>query len=253
MAVETNTVLDPNSYRVSNDAGLFTQNAKKSTDLGRNEFMTLLVKQLENQDPMEPMKDEQFVAQLATFSSLEQLTNLNTAMTSLISGQNQMVNSQSLNLIGRQVLADTGGSITLGPKGADTVVAEFASTPAYATVKVLNPSGGVVRTINIDHPSSGRVTVQWDGKDDKGNDVAQGDYKFTVSGSDGGGKDITSYGYLQMVVDGIHVGATGIQLVSGNRTVDFGNVIEIRTPDTTTTTTPDTSSERSSATGAGPR
>jgi flagellar basal-body rod modification protein FlgD len=234
MTNDSQILLDANSYRLSTGSSTTATGTK---ELGENAFMTLLVKQMESQDPLQPMDNQAFVAQLATFSSLQQLTDLNTRMDAVISGQTQLVNSQSLSLIGRQVVADTGGSMTLGDSGADTIVAAFDGKPASARVEILDPKGGVVRRIAITDTSSGEAKVQWDGKNEQGQPVAKGTYNFRVVQSDGAGNETAGKAYLSLLVDGIHVGASGIQLVSGDRLVNFGNVIEIRTPPASTTGT----------------
>ncbi len=224
---DTSTVLDPTTYRVLDQQGIF-QKATTNTELGRNDFIKLLVKQMESQDPLEPMKDQEFVAQLATFSSLEQLTDLNTRIGDLVSGQNQLVNSQSLELIGRQVVADTGSTVHLGASGADPIVADFASAPVSAHVEIVDAKGTVVRTIPIDKPAAGTATVQWDGKNDAGTAVPDGDYAFRIVAQDAEGAESQVPGYVSLRVDGIHIGAAGIQIISGSRTINFSNVIEIR-------------------------
>lgn len=226
--MSTATTLDPTTYRTTDEYGLFTQSkAKSSKDLGKNEFMTLLVQQMQNQDPLEPVQNQDFIAQLATFSSLEQLTDLNKQMTSLSSGQDQLINSQSLTLIGRDVVANTDGTVRLGAGGADKIVCQFDSAPASARVLVQDSHGNTLRTINMNDAHAGLNTVQWDGKDDHGNALAAGDYKFKVVTSDGKGNDKVVDGYVTLHVDGIHIGANGIEVVSGDRTVGFSNVIEI--------------------------
>jgi len=76
-------------------------------DIGKDEFFKLLIAQLKNQDPLNPQDGAAFSAQLAQFSSLEQLTNLNTAMTSQNLNYTNLLNAQSVNLIGKEVTAST--------------------------------------------------------------------------------------------------------------------------------------------------
>lgn len=224
--------LDSSTYRVQDEYAMFAPKTA-STELGRNEFMTLLVKQLENQDPLQPMANEEFVAQLATFSSLEQLTDLNTRMDSFIGGQAQLINAQALTLIGREVIADTGGALSVrsdadGRPTADRIVVEVDEPPAAMRVEIRDAGGTLVRSINIEDPVAGRTNVAWDGLDKNGNVVKAGDYSFSVVATNNKGETISSNGYVALTVDGINIGAGGLALVSGDRTVDFANVIEIR-------------------------
>jgi flagellar basal-body rod modification protein FlgD len=234
------TGLDSSTYRVQDELSMFAA-PTRSNELGRNEFMQLLVKQLENQNPLEPMKNEEFVAQLATFSSLEQLTDMNKRMDSMISGQGQLINAQALTLIGREVVADTGGTLRMnvdaaGNRSSDRIVVDVAEQPAAMYVEIKDASGKVVRRINVDDPQAGRTNIEWDGLGAGDVKLPAGEYTFDVVVTDGKGNALDASGYVALTVDGINIGDGGLALVSGDRTIDFANVIEIRQAPATTTT-----------------
>jgi len=218
--------IDPNSYRVQTEQSLF-ETAKP--DLGRNDFMQLLVAQLENQNPLEPQQDAEFVAQLATFSSLEQLVDMNSRIDSMLDGQEQLVNSQSLNLIGREVLADTGGELQVrSDGGVEAVVVDLPQDIPEARVEIYDPSGALVQTVQLGDTSAGRHEVQWDGLDEDGNQWAPGMYGFKVIARGADGVEQTLPGFVSVPVEGLHVGANGLAFVSGNRVMTFDEVLEIR-------------------------
>ncbi|MDQ7007287.1 MAG: flagellar hook assembly protein FlgD [Acidobacteriota bacterium] len=226
----TTGVIDASTYRLQNEPSLF---ATEKPELGRDEFMQLLVAQLENQDPMNPQDDSEFVAQLATFSSLEQLVDMNKRMDSMLDSQAQLVNSQSLNLIGREVLADTGGQVQLRSDGvAETVVVDLAETVTSARVEIYDSHGGLLRTLAVDDPGPGRHQVQWDGLDENGNAMTAGMYEFRVVTQDGEGLEQQQQGFVLVPVEGLHVGANGLAFVSGNRVMTFDEVLEIRVGET---------------------
>ena len=77
----------------------------KTKDLGKDEFFKLLIAQLKNQDPLNPQDGSAFAAQLAQFSSLEQLTNINTALAAQNANYASLLNAQAVNLIGKEVSA----------------------------------------------------------------------------------------------------------------------------------------------------
>lgn len=78
-----------------------TSSGSKSTDgLGESDFLNLLITQLKNQDPLNPMKDTEFIAQLANFSSLQQMTSMNSNMSTLLAQQNY---TNAAGMIGKQV------------------------------------------------------------------------------------------------------------------------------------------------------
>ena len=219
------TILDPTNYRTVAPANPFVD---RDRVLGRDDFLTLLVAQLENQDPLEPQKDAEFEAQLATFSSLEQLIDLNKRMDGVISGQDQLVNAQAMDMIGREVLVDTGGRLHLGPDGrADEIFLELASEPAAARVEITDGDGRPVRTIRLESTAAGRYRVRWDGTDDEGNPVPPGDYGFRLVTTDASGGETTGVALVVLPVEGLHFGEDGLSLVSGSRTLPFSSIVEI--------------------------
>lgn len=222
--------IDPSSYRVQEDANFF---ALEKPELGKNEFMTLLVAQLSNQDPLEPVKDSDFIAQLATFSSLEELQDMNTRMDGLLDSQLQMVNSQSMNLVGREVYVDTGGEVQLRPDGAEGIVFDLLESTNALRVEIYDENGAVVRTINLgeDELGTGRHRVDWDGMDENGNQLDPGMYSFSIHATDSTGSDRALSGMVALPVEGLNVGAGGLFLISGNRTVSFEEILEIRVAD----------------------
>ena len=225
MNAVSETALDPTNYRTVAPANPFVQ---RDEVLGRDDFLTLLVAQLENQDPLEPRKDTEFVAQLATFSSLEQLIDLNKRMDGVISGQDQLVNAQAMDMIGREVLVDTGGRLRLGPDGqAEEIFLELQSQPAAARVEIYDADGRPVRTIPLASTDPGRYRLRWDGTDDDGNAVAPGEYEFRLVTTGTSGEESAGTALVVLPVEGLHFGEDGLSMVSGTRTLPFGSIVEI--------------------------
>ncbi len=222
------TVLDPTNYRTVSPSNPFVD---RDDVLGRDDFLTLLVAQLENQDPLEPQKDTEFVAQLATFSSLEQLIDLNKRMDGVISGQDQLVNAQAMDMIGREVLVDTGGRLRLGPDGrSEEIFLELDSEKVAARVEIYDADGRPVRTIPLESTAAGRYRLRWDGLDDDGNPAAPGEYEFRLVTTDATGKDSPGMALVVLPVEGLHFGEDGLSMVSGTRTLPFGAIVEILDP-----------------------
>ena len=224
--MEPNAVsaVDPNSFRQLEAENPFQV---EQVDLGREQFLQLLVAQLENQDPLNPQQDSEFVAQLATFSSLEQLIDMNTRIDGMLAGQGQLVNSQALNLIGREVLIASDGSFQLRADGADEVVVDLAEPADRVVMRVYDENGLQVREIELKDVEAGRQQIAWDGKDEDENDLDPGRYTFDVRvGSGGDLKKVP--GMLMLPVEGVHIGDGGLFLVSGEQVIDFSRIVEIR-------------------------
>ena len=162
--------------------------------LGKDDFLQLLVTKLQNQDPLKPMDDEDFIAQLAQFSSLEQMSNIAEA----IAEANQLgyVQMQSLNnamaagFVGKDVKATYSGIYIEG----DNSPRISYTMPNYAgevkfTIK--DEAGNVVATLTQEEVSPGSHTITWDGKDDLGNRVAEGYYFVEAVATDASGDTFT--------------------------------------------------------------
>ncbi|HTX18046.1 MAG TPA: flagellar hook capping FlgD N-terminal domain-containing protein [Bacteroidota bacterium] len=198
--------------------------------LGEDDFLKLLTMQMQYQDPMNPMSGTEFASQLAQFSSVEQLTNINSELAQSISANTVLTQSINNDLaatfIGKDVRATTNsfqytgtGDVKLGytlPTDADT-----------ASVTISDAYGNVVRTIKGAPTGSGDDTFSWDGKDDAGNVVAAGKYTFSVqaAGSDGGA--ITASPFVYGTVSGIRFKSDGTVFVVDGVEVPLSDILEI--------------------------
>jgi len=187
--------------------------------MGMNEFLQLLVTQLQNQDPLEPISNEDFIAQLATFSSLEQLVNINGTMTELSMLQSSINNSQAVNLIGRQIVV-VGNQLELSEGKASHASFSLNSPAETVTVEIKNGNGEVVRTIELGYKGAGRVDVDWDGRDNSGEMLEDGNYTFSISAV---GKDETIINPKLFCEAYVYV-----YLVSGEQRYMLSDVIEVR-------------------------
>ncbi len=147
--------------------------------LGKDDFLKLLVAQLKNQDPLNPSDATEFTAQLAQFSSLEQLTNLNDSMQQLGSLSGDMERMSALGLIGKQVVAETGQfemienqQVTLGYR--------LDATAEEVSVHILDRNGNTVATLPDAEPGAGEHFIIWDGRNDAGEQLPAGDYSVAV-------------------------------------------------------------------------
>jgi len=177
-------------------------------------FLALLTTQLQNQDPLDPMKSEQFTEQLVQFSGVEQAINTNKKLDDLLQIQtgNQLTGAVSyigktVEVVSDQLLLKDGSSkITYGLDGKAN----------ETTITIINEDGETVRTVN-GNTDSGRHEFVWDGKDDSGNTVPDGVYNFTVIAVDSEDKTIDTVTAAVGVV-------TGLEAVDGIVTLNIGEL-----------------------------
>jgi flagellar basal-body rod modification protein FlgD len=147
-------------------------------------FLKLLTTQLQNQDPTNPMDNAQMTTQLAQMSTAQGINDLNTTLNSLLSSYQSTQTLQAASLIGHQVLAD-GNSLALSNSQAVGAM-DLASSADTVNVQILDSTGQVVRNLNLGAQSTGLVSFQWDGKNDQGQVVADGNYTTNITASVGG-------------------------------------------------------------------
>jgi len=196
--------------------------------LGKDDFLRLLVAKLGNQDPLKPADDTEFVAQLATFSSLEQLISVNKNLENLASAQNQLINAQALTLIGKDALVASPGSMTVRNGVPDQMVYAMPRAAGEATLKLIGPDGTTVRTFQLETTPSGSVTIDWDGTDQDGDPVPDGDYRIEVEAKDTQGEPMDVPVFLSVSIDAVHFRDGAVSLISGDREIPFEAILEIR-------------------------
>lgn len=177
-----------NNYlnNISNPNTSSKTSAKDTEDvLGRDSFLTMLVAQLENQDPLNPMDGTDFSAQLAQFSQLEQLMNLNKTMEGMVGALTENSEGDVLSYIGKTVSGKmdaidiTNGIITGGSYKIDN--------PADIMVSITNSQGNTIRTLYPGQQTPGTHSIEWDGRDSGGNLVADGTYHYSILANTGSG------------------------------------------------------------------
>lgn len=153
--------------------------------LGRDAFLTMLVAQLKNQDPLNPMEGSDFSAQLAQFSQLEQLMNLNDTMESLKESEGSGSQANVTDYVGKVVTGDVDAIEVVDgtPFGGFYNIEKAADV----MVKVYDKDGNEVRTLYPGQKTPGTYDFNWDGRDNAGAAVEDGSYKYTVLANDGSG------------------------------------------------------------------
>ncbi|MGZ3577426.1 MAG: flagellar hook assembly protein FlgD [Syntrophales bacterium] len=191
--------------------------------LGQDDFLKMLIAQLQNQDPLNPLQGADFAAQLAQFSSLDQLTQVNTQLSALASSLSSTNNSQLVGLIGNTVVAN-GNSVTVS--GATTQLGYNLSQNArQGTIKIYDSQGNLAQTLAFGSQQAGSNTMNWNTSG-----VKPGTYTFTVSAVDSKGNPVTADAMTTGVVKGITF-QNGVPYLSVNgQNIAFGNILYIAKP-----------------------
>jgi len=139
-----------------------TQASAPMKILGKNDFLNLLVAQLQHQDPLSPTESTEFTAQLAQFSSLEQLNNINDNLKNMELFQTSMTNSQAVSYIGKEITAK-GNTVQLESGRPAECQFELEANAALAAISVYDVNGGFVKSFETGPLNSGRQSAVWDG------------------------------------------------------------------------------------------
>lgn len=158
------------------------QQTKTGNELGKNEFMELMIAQLKNQNPLEPQDNGEFISQLAQFSSLEEMQGLSGSVDDVA---NQFRSTQALQasaMVGRTVLAPSSIGI-LGAEGEISGNVEVPASTSGLRISIENQAGERVRQIDMGSQQAGVTGFSWDGKDGNGNSLPPGPYKVVAEAS----------------------------------------------------------------------
>jgi len=209
-----------------------TSSSSSSTSASsmQNQFLTLLVKQLETQDPSNPMDNSAITSQMAEISQVTGLQQLNTTMTSLLQVQTASQSMVAASMIGGQVLVP-GNSMTLDSNGDSVNAGVSLSAAAQGmTISVKNSSGTVVDTMTVANPSSGMNNFSWDGKDSNGNQLPAGNYTFStqLTQATNATTAATATSYANQTVSAVSWSSGSPQLVLANGTsVPVSSVMQL--------------------------
>ena len=208
--------------------------SSSTSGLGMDAFLQLLVTQLQYQDPLDPMDDKEFVAELAQFSSLEQLTEINSGIEGLTSlGQEQQMIG-AVNFIGKTIEA-SGTAVSLEDGEATAVTFSLPEDASTCLVNILDSAGSIVRTVDLGGTAAGDVEFTWDGKDYDGNVQDDGQYQVSVTATNADGEVMKVSTTMTGLVEGIQQVSGSYYLdIGGGRYVAFTDITNVVNETTTT-------------------
>ncbi|MDH4205381.1 MAG: flagellar hook assembly protein FlgD [Desulfobacteraceae bacterium] len=214
-------------YGVSSGTGEKTSSSSSAGELGMDQFLKLFIAQIQHQDPLSPLDSAEFTAQLAQFTSVEQLYGMNSRLADIeetLNGQNEQ--RDDLGFIGKTVKADDNtmrvdnGTVQSGSYTIDG--------SGDVTIDVYDSQGLIVRTFYQGWEDKGEHDVNWDGRDDTGELVGDGTYTFEITARNEKGFYIPYNTYISGEVTGITYQNGQSYLMIGDRIINnINNIIEV--------------------------
>ncbi|MCU0538637.1 MAG: hypothetical protein MUF46_01950, partial [Desulfobacterales bacterium] len=197
-----------------------------SQSMGKDAFLKLLITQLQHQDPLNPADSTEFTAQLAQFSSLEQLSNINTNLDTLKLYQASLNNAQAVGFIGKEILAN-GNAIEKSGNRPVACEFELPDEAKRVVVTIYDAAGGFVKDIDMSGSFSGYQTLLWDGTDRNGNPAADGSYSFEVQAQGVNGASLSVPTRSRGIVTGVVFENGVTYLLSGRHRFAVGDVLQV--------------------------
>jgi flagellar basal-body rod modification protein FlgD len=203
------------------------QNNGLADVLGKDDFLQLLVTQLKNQDPLNPSDPSEFTAQLAQFSSLEQLFNVNESLAQMNTGSAELQRLSALSLLGREIVSESD-TFRLSEETPVILGCHLHDSADSVQVFVKDQANRTVATLTAKNLSAGEHFFQWDGTDDKGQVASPGEYRLVVSALRGEDEAVAVAPLVSGLVTGVDLDEQGNMLITGNGDFLLNTVISVR-------------------------
>ncbi len=213
---------------INNNSNTAAVSSNKSV-LGKDDFLKLMIAQLKNQDPLNPMNGTEYAAQLAQFTSLEQITNLNQYLKQSIDANymlTQSINNTMLaNLIGKEVKVNSN-EIKVDGQENFGIGYELPDGIKNVKVNIYNQYGTLIKSIEASN-RKGSNKLLWDLTDNNGEKVLNGDYKFEVIATDFSDKAVSINSYVVGLIDGVKYSENSTMLIINGVQYSAGDILEI--------------------------
>ncbi|MFC1490701.1 flagellar hook assembly protein FlgD [Candidatus Latescibacterota bacterium] len=216
----------------SASAGLLgSESSMDISTLGKEDFLKLLIAQLKNQDPLNPASNTEFVAQLAQFSSLEQMTVMNSNLEASLASNTGIAESVSnamiINYFGKSITAESE-YFNYDGDGTQELQFELERPAAYGTIEITDEIGNILSSVNLDALEDGpQFIYEWDGVTSYGVEAKEGVYKYEVKAFDALENEIGVTHMSSGIVNGISYLAGETSLNMGGILVPFDKVLSI--------------------------
>lgn len=216
---------------ISNNSSTYkTVNQKNGSVMGKDDFLKLMLAQLKNQDPLNPMEGTEFASQLAQFTSLEQLVNLNDAMNTSINSNYYLTqsinNTLAATLIGKEAKLN-GNSVQFDGQDSVQLNYNLSSDANNITINIYNENGKLIKSIDNASRNSGNSKLIWDFTDNEGKKVGFGKYKFEVDAKNSDNEPISNSTFVLGKIEGVKFTENGTMLVVDGVQYYLSDIMEI--------------------------
>ncbi len=203
-----------------------TQSSAPGNILGKEDFLNMLIAQLQHQDPLNPADSTEFTAQLAQFSSLEQLSNIHDSLKNMEQFQASLTHSQAVSYIGKEITA-AGNGLELKEGQTATCRFELEANAAMTAVSIYDATGGYVNSFETGPLGPGRQSATWNGTDFNGNQMPAGVYEFEIQAVDANNQSVAVTPLMRALVTGVSFKDNTAHLRTELQTVAIEDVIDV--------------------------
>lgn len=220
-----NRVSDPN----------WVDPSKKMRTVGANElnkdaFLSLLLTQMKNQDPTNPLKSHEMAAQLAQFTSLEKLHNINETIDGLRKDQQPNHNFQALSFIGKSISTDVSKVTRVDSEAQHDLRFNLPADAQKLTLQIKDSQGALVRQLEFKNLKAGANELVWNGMTEQGAAAPLGDYHLSFEATGSNGRKLFVETKTEGVISGVNFTPRGPQLLIGKQVVNMADVKTINDP-----------------------
>lgn len=204
-----------------------TDDSSSATSLTSEDFLTLLLAEIEHQDPTEPLDNAEMISQLTGYSQLEELTNISDQMESIADAVSSSTAANGLDYIGKSIEAE-GDSIVKSEDEISSMYFTLDGDAASVTINIYNSDGDIVNTVSLSDLEEGSYTFDWDGTDADGDTADDGTYYAVMSALDSDGDSVDLTMTTSGTVTGLQITSDGVVLVlEDGRTVNMEDVTSV--------------------------
>lgn len=209
-----------NQYSLQNST-----ETEKADALGQDDFLELMLTQMKNQDPFQPADNGEFIAQMAQFSTVSGIEQMNQSLENLSTSLAGNQALEAASLLDRQVLV-AGSQIALGEEGVVDGIYELSGSSQATIASIYDSSGSLVKQIQLGSQVSGQHSFSWDGTLDDGSRAPVGDYSIEVNYT-GGGTTTAADTWLQKTIKSVNLPNNGAEVVINTNDGSQLNLSEI--------------------------